>query len=57
MNADSDREFWLEIRRGFLLIVGAIDKRFKVGKFEPPEKSLTGAGRYLNTDTSSKERD
>ncbi len=37
---DTDREFWLEIRRGFLLIVGAIDKRFSVGRFEPREKSL-----------------
>ena len=36
----AEREFWLEIRRGFLLIVGAIDKRFSVGRFEPKERSL-----------------
>ncbi len=40
MNDQSDREFWLEIRRGFLLIVGSIDRRLQVGKFEPQEKSL-----------------
>ena len=43
MNDQSEREFWLEIRRGFLLIVGAIDKRFGVGRFEPREKSLAAS--------------
>jgi len=37
-----ERDFWLEIRRGFLLIVSAIDRRFQVGKFEPEERSLAG---------------
>lgn len=55
MNDTEEREFWLEIRRGFLLVVGAIDKRFKVGKFEPPERSL--AGRFLNTHDKARERD
>jgi hypothetical protein len=40
MNDATEREFWLEIRRGFLLIVSAIDRRFKVGKFEPEERSM-----------------
>ncbi len=35
-----DREFWLEFRRGLLLAIGAIDKKLKVGKFEPQEKSI-----------------
>lgn len=34
------RETWLEIRRGLLLMVGAIERELQVGKYEPKEKSL-----------------
>ena len=45
-----DRDFWLEIRRGFLLIVSAIDRRYQVGRHEPEEKSLARASPYLRTE-------
>lgn len=35
-----NRETLLEIRRGLLLIVGALEKHLEVGKFEPRQKSL-----------------
>lgn len=40
MNDYAEREFWMEVRRGLLLVVGAIDRRFRVGRFEPSEKSM-----------------
>jgi len=40
-----DREFWLQIRRGFLTIVDAIERRFEVGKYEPQERSLANGQR------------
>lgn len=36
-----NRETLLEIRRGLLLIVGALEKHLQVGKYEPAEKSLS----------------
>ena len=41
MNDTEDRAFWLEIRRGLLTMLLAIEKRYQVGRYEPDEKSLT----------------
>lgn len=42
-----EREAWLQVRRGTLMINDAIERLLKVGKHEPAEKSL-GLG-YLNS--------
>ncbi len=38
--AMDDRAFWLQVRRGLLLIIGAIEKRYNLGD-RPPDPAAS----------------